>query len=204
MGPKCNDGLIDKFKKLHEGKPSPGTYETALKWNKSILGVMKGGDRNSYIEKIYKQEKSKPSPGPGAHSPSSKYTKKRSSLGKINKGEREAFTSDAEFLGSTVPAAHYIDPLKKKLPKPFKYTLKKKAHLWKVDKVDGPDPQSYPLKEKGATLTTRASPKWKQSNSKRKFFTDDAEKSTRNCPGAGAYNSIDYSKIHRRISTKRH
>lgn len=204
MSKKFNNGFIDVAKKLQEGKPSPDTYDVSKKWNKTILGNMKGGKRKTFIAQIFRDEELKPSPGPGTHSPSSRYTKKRNNLGVINKSGRDPFTSDAEFLGTSSPAAQYIDIMKRSLPKPFKYTLKKKNHLWKVDKVDGPDPQSYPLKENAIkNLTVKSSPKWKQGVGKRNFFTDIAQKNSQQKPGAGNYETINYDKIHRRLSSKR-
>ena len=166
---------------------------------------MKGGKRRTFISQIFRDQELKPSPGPGSHSPSSRYTKKRSCLGIVNKCDRGAFTSDAEYLGSVSPGPVYIDPLKKSLPKPFKYTLKQKSHPWKAEKVDGPDPQSYPNQEKAfKELTSKSSPQWKQTKGKRVFFTDEMQKKGQTCPGAGKYEIIDYNKIHRKITSKRH
>lgn len=199
MAPRCKDGYIDTHKKLHRDVPASGTYEISKPWKTTVLGSMKGGKRMTYITKIFRDQQVKPSPGPGSYSPSSKQTKRRSNSGKISKSNRPAFTSEAEYLGTSSPAAIYIDPLKKKLPQPFKYNLKKKAHPWKVEKVDGPDPQSYapriePMKKKEC----------KNSTSKRKYFTDEAQLAKKDMPGAGTYNLIDYGKIHRRLNTKRH
>lgn len=204
MAPKCNDGMIDKITKSHSFVPPPGNYDISKKWSTTVLGSMKGGKRKTFISQLFRDQEIHPMPGPGQHSPSSKYTKKRSALGIVNKSGRDAFTTDAEFLGSISPGADYIDIMKKDLPRPFKYNLKKPKG-WKVEKVDGPDPQSYPNKEKALNeITVKSSPKWIQSKGTRKFFTDDAMKKSQKSPGAGNYNTIDYSKIHRRLSTKRH
>ena len=32
MAARCGDGSIDQFKKLHAYKPSPGQYDTSIKW----------------------------------------------------------------------------------------------------------------------------------------------------------------------------
>ena len=165
---------------------------------------MKGGERKTFISQIFRSQELKPKPGPGQHSPNSKYVKKRNILGIVNKDERASFTCNAEFLSSECPSAIYLDPLKRKLPKPFKYELKKKNHPWKVDKIDGPDPHSYPLQEEALKKTKQSSPKWGLGKSPRKFFTDDAQKNKANCPGAGNYEQIDYNKIHRNLSSKRH
>jgi len=198
---KCADGLIDKYKKLHAYKPSPGAYNIEKKWNKTILGTMKGGKRNTFIQKIFLDGKQRPKPGPGDYSPSTKMTQKRNSLGVINKGSRIPFTSDSEFLGTVSPSATYTEKIV--LPKPFTYNVQKKG--WRIAKIDGPDPQSYPLKEQAlANYTKKVSPRWKQGKGKRKFFTDNAIKAGKQSPGAGMYEAIDYNKIHRRLSSKRH
>lgn len=129
MRKKGNDGMIESNNRLHNYTPAPSKYEIATNWKTTILGNMKGGKRNTYITQIFRQQEIKPMPGPGAHSPSSRYTKKRNSLGVINKGERIPFTSDSEYLASSSPAAVYIDPLKKSQIKPFKWDLKDKDRL---------------------------------------------------------------------------
>ena len=172
-----------------------------LNGNKTILGNMKGGKRNTYVEKIIREEQIKPKPGPGAYSPNARFVQERNSLGVINKGGRIPFTSDSEYLGTVSPAATYTEPIK--LPKPFRQNVKKEG--WRVIKKDGPDPQSYPMKENAiVTLTKKTSPKWKQGKGKRRFFTEEAERLNQHSPGAGNYNTIDYNKIHRRLTSKRH
>eukprot|EP00343_Euplotes_focardii_P007395 CAMPEP_0205822624 /NCGR_PEP_ID=MMETSP0206-20130828/13308_1 /ASSEMBLY_ACC=CAM_ASM_000279 /TAXON_ID=36767 /ORGANISM="Euplotes focardii, Strain TN1" /LENGTH=267 /DNA_ID=CAMNT_0053119053 /DNA_START=69 /DNA_END=872 /DNA_ORIENTATION=+ len=201
MAAKCGDGAIDQFKKLHAYKPSPGLYDVSYKWNKTILGNMKGGKRNTFIEKIFQDEKAKPRPGPGAYSPKKGLVTKRNSLGVINNGDRIPFTSDSEYLGTMTPAATYTEGVK--LPKTFRYDVKKKG--WRIEKKDGPDPQSYPFKEEAIKkMTKKVSPQWKQGKGKRKFFTDEAQKRSQNSPGSGMYSTIDYNKIHRRLTSKRH
>lgn len=174
------------------------------KWDTTVLGVMKGGKRETFVSQIFRTQELKPKPGPGQHSPDSRLVKKRNILGIVNKDERLPFTTNTEFLSTQSPAAIYTDIYAKKLPKPFKYELKKKNHPWKVDKIEGPDPQSYPLQEEAIRKIKQSSPKWGQSKSPRKFFTDDAQKNKSTFPGAGNYESIDYSKIHRNLSSKRH
>lgn len=197
--------MIDSFKKLHSYTPAPCTYNVSPKWKTTILGSMKGGKRSTFISQIFRNQEVKPSPGPGAHKINSRHTKKRNSLGIINNSERVPFTLDTEYLASSTPAAIYIDIMKKDKVKPFKWELKKKSHPWKVDKVDGPDPQSYPLQEKAIKEKIQnSSPRWKIAKSNRKFFTDSAQEATKNSPGAGAYNTINYNKIHRRLTSKRH
>ena len=76
---------------------------------------------------------------------------------------------------------------------------------WKVKKKDGPDPGSYPLKEQAlATVVRKVSPSWKQSKGDRKFFTTMGAKKKQWVPGAGQYDLIDYNKIHRRLTSRRH
>lgn len=205
MSKKVNNGMIDSHQKLHAFTPAPCTYDVSPKWKTTILGSMKGGKRNSYIDQIYRHEQVKPSPAPDAFKPSSRIIKKRELYGKVSKSTRIPFTSDSEYMGTATPSAIYIDPLKKSQVKPFKWDLKNKGQTWKVEKKDGPDPQSYPLKEKAfKEVITKSSPKWKQSKGTRKFFTDNAQRAEKDKPGAGTYNTINYDKIHRRLSSKRH
>jgi len=199
--PSAPQDLWIASNKLHAYTPSPAAYDQPNNWKSSILGNMKGGKKNTYIEQICREEKIKPKPGPGAYKPSINFTHKRNSLGVIDKGERVPFTSNAEWLATQSPAGTYTEKIK--LPAPFKHNVKKKG--WRVQKVDGPDPQSYSLKEAAIDKqVNKVSPSWKQSKDKRKFFTDKAEKKSQQSPGAGMYNTIDYSKIHRRLTTRRH
>ena len=53
-------------------------------------------------------------------------------------------------------------------------------------------------------MVSKVSPKWKQSKSERAFFTKTTSKNKEWVPGAGKYDTVDYSKIHRRLTSKRH
>lgn len=123
--------------------PGPGTYGEGNKWKGAILGHMKGGPRDTFIEKLFKDAKSPKgtNPGPGAYVAVNNLQGKRFELGKVMKGDRDPFVCDAEFLGVNTPPAHYMD-VNFKLPKVgFKYVAKDaKKKGWKVDKVDKPGP----------------------------------------------------------------
>lgn len=83
--------------------------------------------------------------------------------------------------------------------------LKNKGLSWRVKKKDGPDPGSYPNKEKAfATLVSRLSPSFRLGKGDRKFFTTTIPKRKDWVPGAGKYEIIDYNKVHRRLTSKRH
>jgi hypothetical protein len=43
------DAIITKGKK---GPPGPGEYKITKKWEKSILGYMKGGKKNTFLDTI--------------------------------------------------------------------------------------------------------------------------------------------------------
>ena len=113
-------------------------------------------------------------------------------------------TCDVEYLSSVTPSAMYLN-IYTKLPRSKGAPDLKAGLNWKVKKKDGPDPQSYSNKEKAfSTLVSKLSPKFKYGKSEREFFTKTIPKRKDWVPGAGKYETIDYNKIHRRLSTKRH
>lgn len=199
---EINKKFINLIEKRAGFGPSPQKYNLQPKWEKTILGSMKGEERKTFITHIFKAEANKPSPV--TYEIDNIEKKKIKNLGKILKGERMDTTCDAEYLSSTTPSAIYLD-IYTKLPRSKGAPDLKSGLNWRVKKKDGPDPQSYPNKEKAfATLVTKLSPTFKNGKSEREFFTKTISKRKEWVPGAGKYDTIDYSKIHRRLSTKRH
>lgn len=198
---------INKFinmieKKSRLGPPAPNTYNTQLSW-KGILANMKGEEKTTFISKIFKTEGSKPSPA--QYEAKDPRNVKSYTHGKMPKNERINTTSNAEYLSSVTPSAKYID-IYTKIKKNTTSMPDLKAGLnWKVKKKEGPDPGSYPLKEKAFhTLCINTSPQWKQGKGERRFFTTVGAKRKEWVPGAGKYDVIDYNKLHRRLSSRRH
>jgi hypothetical protein len=177
-------------------------YKTQNNWKDSILGFMKGEDRKTFIANIFKSERLKLAPS--HYDIKDPILQKSRTLGKLAKGDRICTTSDAEYLASITPGAKYID-IYTKVNKKTQNIDFKKGLEWKVKKKDGPDPGSYPEKESAfANFTSKASPKWKQGKDERRFFTTVIAKRKKFVPGAGNYEIIDYNKIHRRLSSRRH
>lgn len=117
---------------------------------------------------------------------------------------RLSTTSNAEYLSSVTPAAKYIDIYTKVKKNTSSMPDLKSGLNWKVKKKDGPDPCSYPLKEKAlATVVYKVSPSYKQSKGERRFFTTATSKRKDWVPGPGKYDSIDFNKVHRLISRGR-
>jgi len=197
-----NRKFIDLIKKKAAQVPGPGMYKSKNEWKDSILGHMKGGEKITFISKIFKTAGEKPSPA--QYVLKDEITRKRNTLGKINKGERLSTVSDAEYLSTVTPGAKYTD-IYTKIKRGTSMPDLKSGLAWRVKKKDGPDPGSYPKKEMAfSTFVSNVSPSWKQGKGQRRFFTTTIAKRKDFVPGAGKYETIDYNKIHRRLSSKRH
>lgn len=194
--------FINAIEKRAKFGPAPDTYKAAIKWDKTILGTMKGEDRTTFIRKIFKTEGSKPSPS--QYNIDDYQAKKMFISGKMAKGTRQDTTWEAEYLASVTPSAKYID-IYTKVQKSGSMPDLKKGLTWKVKKKDGPDPGSYPNKEKAFhNYARRVSPSWKLGKSQRNFFTKVISKKKEWVPGSGKYNTIDFDKVHRRLTSRRH
>lgn len=194
--------FIHMIEKRAKFGPAPNKYEKPNRWKEAILGSMKGENKTTFIAKIFKTEGSKPSPC--QYQIIDNRVALSKTLGKVNKGDRMSTVCNAEYLASVTPGAKYVD-IYTKIKRGTSMPDLKKGLTWKVKKKDGPDPGSYPLKEKAlATLVSQVSPSWKQGKGERRFFTTAISKRKEWVPGAGKYDTIDYSKVHRRLTSKRH
>ena len=63
--------FIDQARTHSATSPSPGAYETGIKWSKFTLGTMKGEDRRSFLDQVIKTSRQLPSPD--TYSPERKY-----------------------------------------------------------------------------------------------------------------------------------
>lgn len=215
--PKCNAAIerpltwtfskekgknfIQQIEKNSKGRLAPNAYKIPSKWQ-SILANMKGEERTTFIAKIFKTEGAKPSPC--QYKIKDLKAEKDHLLGKVNKGPRMSTTWESEYLASATPGAKYID-IYTKVKKGSSMPDLKKGLAWRVKKKDGPDPGSYPGKEKAFnTIISRLSPSFRLGKGNRTFFTSTLAKRKNWVPGAGKYETINYDKIHRRLTSKRH
>jgi hypothetical protein len=97
--------FMDDIVKAAKFGPGPAEYTIDKKWDKSILGTMKGGKKITFLDIVQKAEKVRP--GPFSYSPEK--PKKKIEGGKLEKQDRPPFIASAEYFSMQSPAASLPD-----------------------------------------------------------------------------------------------
>ena len=197
-----NQTYMDKIIRRGGINPDPAHYDIKSKW-KAQLGVMKGGERQTFLNETMKVSSKLPSPN--SYSPSEK-------LGfhkvKFAKAIKASHLDDIEFNADKVPGPIHSPKIEFVLKKSRSTRIlplgkhDQKKH-WRVEQNDSPNPCSYKELEKATILVQTNSPRCKFSKDKRNFFTDDIQKKKSNNPSPDKYNSINESKIYKIMAKSR-
>lgn len=197
-----NQTYMDKIIKNGGVNPDPAHYNIKTNW-KGRLGVMKGGERQTFLNETMKISSKLPSPD--SYSPDKHFKLLK---GKVDKAIKPSHLDDIEFNADGVPGPVHSPNIEFVLRKtrstkilpPGKHDQKKH---WRVEQNDSPNPCSYTELGKATTMVQTNSPRFKFPKEKRSFFTDEIQKKKGNNPSPDRYNSINEAKVYKVMAKTR-